>query len=213
MLTWNADTKEEMYYTQYHMYIRAKVTELAQVFHADNVFFSGYYGGGGVIPYGFSDAGSVNYYANEIPNPLNPSVYISLEPYAGRPAEDVISATGYKRDVWGVASAGLANADVPDFYNHAYFNLLYGFQERALNDITAETAVLENSNFTPGSSAVIAFRGPTGYWNKLDSDFTLFSQPTGFFPLRMYGRGFLQMLKGATTATPNYEYKVLVKKG
>jgi len=195
------------------MYIRAKVHETAHVFHADNVFVSGYYGGGGVIPYGMSDHGSVNYYAHEMPNPSNPSVFISLEPYAGKPAEDVISATGFKKDVWGQASAGLANADVPDFYNHVYFNLVYGFQERTLSDMNTETAVLENTNFAPGSSAVICFRGPTGYWNKLEDDYTLFSQPSGYFPLRMYGHGFLSMLKGAINETPNYTYKTLVKKG
>jgi hypothetical protein len=168
-----------------------------------------YLGGGGIIPYGMSD-GTPVYHAH-MPSPAgSPSVFVSLEPYAARSYDSIISTTGFKADAWGAFSAGLLNANVADFTNHVYFNTVYGDREFVVAERVSETAVQENQNFEPGHSAIICYRGATGTYNKLKDDFSLFMDPAGFFPLHVFGPGFKDMVKGGNTR-PRYEHERLIK--
>lgn len=166
------------------------------------------------------------YAANEM-NPVRPSVYISLEPYASRTSYGAcVSLTGQQKDVFGRHSIDMRMSKDGDWDNFVYFNLLYGkiaelfgldlilysgVQEAVNRDRLSEASVSENTHFEPGSSPIIAFAGATKYWSAKDRDYTLTSPAQGFIPTAWYGVGLRDTLNGKMELAPSHEHQLLVQ--
>jgi hypothetical protein len=207
MLTWNADTFNRMFSSHYSMYIKASVTELQNVFHADNVFLNDYFGGAGRKAFGDEDV-SVQYDVDDNINPEVPSIIVTLEPYNAPQYRDEMSFTGFLRDVYGKASNNIYQADQPCYVNYCYANAWNGHQERVRQDMEANGAT---TSFQPGSSPILAFRGATCYWSPIDKDFTAVREAGGYLPTKFYGKGLRSMLQGRMTQPPNATFRQLVK--
>jgi hypothetical protein len=119
-----------------------------------------------------------------MPQPHLPSVFVSLEPYACRDYEGEISATGYLADVYG-PGAGVARGDELGFANAPYFNAVYGFQKRVKDAFVSETSQ-NPTTFEAGSSPILAYREPTGYFDPTTKSFDLIDEGAGLFPTSMY---------------------------
>lgn len=122
------------------------------------------------------------YYAHGGSDPSLPSMFISLEPYNAPKYDAELSITGDAKDMYGRYGITLQNAKQRYEWNFAYLNAMYGFQEATRVDAGDS---LEDTNFEPGSSAVICYRGATAFYNRKENDYVSVMEATGFFDTDM----------------------------